>query len=363
MKVGKSLQQLAAEIERQFNTKKDYVASVGALRMDEQARLALPIKSDQMDLLDITDLGHRQVGTHTNIPAPYYDRLREKAPDLLAKNVNHWFAAAPADERRMVRTLDGKMRAFLSDRFRPLDNYDLAEAALPALQQLEVQIISCEITERRLYIKAVDQRIQRDVPRGAAMGDGGHTIFDTLCPALSISNSEVGSGSLSVEVGVYTRACTNLAFFGERSLRKYHVGGKHEMLEGLTTLLSERTRALTDQATWAQVGDVVKGAFEKARFEASCDKIAGMVEHKIEGDVVKAVEVASRRFGANEGEKASILRHLIEGGDLTQYGLFNAFTRTAEDLADYDRASEFERIGGQIIDLPANDWKVIATAA
>lgn len=43
--------------------------------------------------------------------------------------------------------------------------------------------------------------------------------------------------------------------------------------------------------------------------------------------------------------------------------MLNAFTRTAEDLADYDRATDFERIGGQIIELPANDWKRIAEAA
>jgi len=34
-----------------------------------------------------------------------------------------------------------------------------------------------------------------------------------------------------------------------------------------------------------------------------------------------------------------LLRHLIEGGDLSQYGLINAVTRTAEDAKFYDRAS------------------------
>ena len=36
----------------------------------------------------------------------------------------------------MVRTLDGQVRAVLSDRYRRLDNYDLAENVLPILQQL-----------------------------------------------------------------------------------------------------------------------------------------------------------------------------------------------------------------------------------
>ena len=36
----------------------------------------------------------------------------------------------------MVRTLDGHARAFLSDRYRRLDNYDLCEHVLPILQRL-----------------------------------------------------------------------------------------------------------------------------------------------------------------------------------------------------------------------------------
>lgn len=81
------------------------------------------------------------------------------------------------------------------------------------------------------------------------------------------------------------------------------------------------------------------------------------------GDPVKAIELTARRLNLGEGEQKSILRHLIEGGDLTRYGVFNAITRAAEDIESYDRATELERAGGQIITLAANDWKVIAEAA
>jgi hypothetical protein len=195
------------------------------------------------------------------------------------------------------------------------------------------------------------------------MGDGSHVIFDTLSPAIVISNSEVGSGALSVETAVWTRACTNMAIFAQKSMRKYHVGGRHELVDGMASLLSERTQRLTDAATWAQVSDVVRGAFDRAKFDASVDEIVGMEKQKIGSDVVKAVDLTSRRLGISEGEKKSVLQHLIEGGDLSKYGMFNAITRTAEDLPDYDRATEFERMGGQLIELPANEWRQIAEAA
>jgi hypothetical protein len=365
MKTGKSLSQLAVEIERQQESRKDYVAATRQLR-------ALPVSTDgdivfeiptegRLEALDLRDLAHRQVGTHCNIPAPYYDRCRAKAPTLLASNINHWFQAEPCN--RMVRTLDGRVRAFLSDRYRPLENADLAEAVLPVLgEQTQLEVVSCEITERRLYIKAVDRACVRDVD-GRHIIDGRSVEYDHVSPALTISNSEVGAGALSVETGLFKHGCRNMAMFREKSLRKYHIGGKHELGEGLVALLSDRTRRLSDAATWAQVADVVRGALNPEAFDEALVGVREMTQQQIGGDVVKVVNLAARHFTMTEKEGKSVLKHLIEGGDLSRYGLFNAVTRTAEDLDDYDRATDFERIGGEIIELAANDWKRIAEAA
>ena len=49
------------------------------------------------------------------------------APMLLADNANRWLKDK-GEDRRLIRTLDGKARALLSDKYRPLENEDLAEA-------------------------------------------------------------------------------------------------------------------------------------------------------------------------------------------------------------------------------------------
>lgn len=365
MKTGKSLIELATEIERQRETRVDYVAPTPMLIMQPTADLSGPKDVELAGLpqpMALNNLAHRQLGSHVEIPATYYDRMRTNAPALLSTNVNHWFASDPS--KRMVRTLDGRVRAFLSDAYRPLENADLAEAVLPALLTMDIEILSCEITERRLYIKAVDKRINLDVPTGKnRMGDGSHVIFDTLSPAIVISNSEVGAGALSVESGVWTKACTNLAIFASRSMKKYHVGGRHAVADNMVHLLSDKTRKLSDQATWAQVADVVRGAFDEAKFAASVDEIRGMETQMIGGDVIKVVDLAAKTLDIREMEKPSILRHLVEGGDLSRYGLFNAITRTAEDLPDYDRATDFERMGGKLIELAPTEWRRIAEAA
>lgn len=355
MKSGKTLQELAIEIERQAAAKRDFIAPALQMAMKGGEMLNLG-ESDW----GVTSTAHEQIANRLDIPVKYYNRMKEEAPKLLDENVNHWFKSN-GDGKMLVRTLDGNVRAMLSDRYRPLDNADLAEAVLPKLLERNLMVISSEITEKRLYIKAVDMNIVKDIPTGAKMGSG-HTIFNTLSPAITISNSEIGFGTLSVLGSIYTRQCTNLATFGEASVRKYHLGSKFAETETTYELLSDRTKLLSDAALWSQIGDVVGAAFDQARFDANVMKLGEATSEKIEGKIEKVIELTGKRFGFNDGEKQSVLRHLITGGDLSKYGLHSAVTRAAEDLTDYDRASEFERIGGHVIELKQGEWKEIANA-
>ena len=68
------------------------------------------------------------------------------------------------------------------------------------------------------------------------------------------------------------------------------------------------------------------------------------------------------QFGLHEDERASVLRHLIEGADLSLWGLSNAITATAQTVASYDRATELESIGGRCFSLTGSEIKEIVTA-
>ena len=365
MKTGKSISELAAEIERQQNTKRDFVARTDKINLfvdqGETNNVALDLGGGEV--FPISDLAHEQIGAHVGIPKPYYDRMRAEVPTLLTDNIKTWFDRKPA--ARLIRTMDGRDRAFLSDSFRPLDNYDFAEAILPTLLDNNLVIMSAEITEKRLYIKAVDPRITRDVPTGRHIGDGSHTFFDTLSPAIVASNSEVGYGRLSVEWGVYTKVCTNMATIPASGMKRTHVGARHALtdsVENIDKMLTSETRKATDRAIFLQVRDVVKAAFDEATFAAHCAKIANMAQDPVE-DVVKTVELSAKKFGLSDMVARTVQKHMIEGGDLTRMGLFNAITRTAQDQADYDYASDLERLGGKIIDLTKGEWKELALAA
>lgn len=146
-------------------------------------------------------------------------------------------------------------------------------------------------------------------------------------------------------------------------MRKYHIGGRYELGDDIVRMLSDTTKKLTDAALWSQLKDVVTGAFDIARFDAQVDRLKAAVKDKTEGDPIKVVELSAKKFGLHETERNSVLKHLIQSGDLTKYGLHAAVTRTAEDVISYDRASQLEVLGGEIIELAKADWKEIALAA
>lgn len=350
MKTGQTLQDVATILERQRESKRDFIAPTQQLVIeptnnDKDVR----IKVNGQGYFTLGEIAHEQIAARTGIPNKYYERLRLNAPNLLAANVNHWFTVTP--EKRMVRTLDGNVRAFLSDRYRPLDNPDLAEVVLPIIQDLGCKIESIAVTDKRFYIKAVTPRVMAEIKQG-----------DVVQAGISISNSEVGLGSVKVDPLVFRLSCLNGLISQDYSMNKYHVGRGHEGGDMAEEFFSDATRMADDKAFWMKVRDVVKGAFNTDVFNKIVNSMRDITERAIEADVVQVVDVVQKKFGFSQDEKSGVLKHLIQGGDLTQYGLLNAVTRMSQDVESYDRATEVEKMGGQILELPKREWELIANA-
>ena len=365
MKTGKTMQEFAVEVARQSEAKTDYVAntaSVTVIPKDHGLSLSLPGVEGEFE---VRDLAHGQIAEHAKIPQQYYNRMRGEAPELLANNVETWFKKYPAP--KMLRMLDGKNRAFLSNSFRPLDNFDFAKVILEACSDRRLEVVSCEVTERRMYVKAIDKR-EFQVPVGYKMGDGSHRIFDVCCPVFIAMNSEVGYGRLTLETGVYTKACTNLAWFADGGMRRTHLGSRFQVaeatgVENIDHLLSARTKQKSDEALWLQLRDVLKAGFDETRTKRRVQQLAEAAEQEIPGQVDKVVKLAAERFGLSDREGDSVLNHLIRGGQLSKYGLHAAITRAAQDVDDYDRATELEYLGGRVVELPRADWQSLLVEA
>ena len=146
----------------------------------------------------------------------------------------------------------------------------------------------------------------------------------------------------------------------QRTLRRHHVGRRNEGNvfgdEGTAELFSDETRKLDDRAFWAKVVDVSAAAMSVTKFNEHVDKLVATQEQKLIGKPSEVVEVAADRLQFNDTEKENVLLHFMQGGDFSKFGLVQAVTRAAQDVESYDRAVELERIGGQIIELPATDF-------
>jgi hypothetical protein len=127
--------------------------------------------------------------------------------------------------------------------------------------------------------------------------------------------------------------------------------------------LSDSTKRLDDAAVWSRVRDVVTATMDGRVID---DIVARMTEARgdlIAGDPVKVVEVFAKKNSMNDDERGGLLRHLTTSGEMSRYGLQWAVTRLAGEAEDYDRASELERLGGEVIELPPSEWKVLSKAA
>lgn len=358
MKAGQTLAEIATEIERQAEAKRDFVSPSRALVITDDAKR---VRVGDKGEFELSTIAHKQIGEHLGIHASYYAKMQADAPDLLATNVNRWLTKN-GNEPRMVRTLDDKARAFVSSKFRTLDNFDLAKAILPQMRAGNFLFLSGALTESRFHLKLVREDILGKIPNGRSLGDGSHTIFDAVGAALYFGNSEVGHGSFFLELGSFTRMCTNLAWFGA-NLRKFHIGARADISADVYELLRDETRAASDKAIYMQAADMMQAALTQEGFDKLCATVGETAKDKLEGDVPKIVEIVGKKMSLNEGERQGVLSRLIEGGDLTRYGLHSAITRASADVTDYDRASDLERVGGSLVTMPVAEWRSILKQA
>ena len=337
MKAGKTINQLVETVVSEDKNKRDFISDTRHVSVMAEGGLEI------LDIggFSLTDHAHNQIAQRVQIPQKYYDRMRQEAPGLLSSNVNHWFQENP--EPRLIRTMNGKARAFLSNRYRVLDNYDLLQSIVPKLRDVGCKPESMDITDRKLYLKCLFPKIEMEV-----------AIGDVVQAGIVISNSEVGLGSLRIEPLIYRLVCTNGLIAPDAGLVKFHLGrALGDEKDQAFELYRKETIQATDQAFWMQVSDTIDALLTPEVFLKIVDRLRNAKDQRIR-DIPKTIEITRKRLNLTDDEKSGVLHHLAEGGDLSLYGLTNAVTRTSQDLMDYDRATELERSAWSILENPVS---------
>jgi hypothetical protein len=321
---------LVKELERQRENSLDLIVeseNLWAIPDEEEGvRLGIPDRGQWY----LTEWAHLQLAEKLGIPKRYYDRMREAGKtELLADNINAWLEGK---ERRLIRILDGRIRAILSDRYRIIDNYDFVFLALDEFKKKEtVEIYRIDLTETMLYLKALDRTLTASIKEE-----------DIVYGGLILRNSEVGASALRVEPFILRKVCRN-GLILKHSLKKIHLG--RQTLETDFMAWSDETRKLEDKALWSKVRDVIRATFDKQVFQGWVKRLRESVWVGIEKPI-EAVNNIVRHLNLSEEQRSQLLMHFSEH---TKYGLINAITRLARDRGNVDEQIRLEEFGGRLL--------------
>ena len=351
MKQGSPLSEVLAELKSQSECKQDFICPAQSLHVEDDGRTLAMIRPSGLSSFGTVPLFHRQMSSALNIPAKYYDMLQNDRPDLLATNINELLK--DKQQSYMIRTMDyGKgqvARALLSDRYRRLDNLDIATTVLRLFMgDPQFEVVSSCVTSARLYLKITYHLKRYEIKPG-----------DWVEFGCIISNSEVGLGAVMIRPFLTRLVCMNGLCVNDFGERRHHVGRQAKAIEDSYALYSDETLQMEDAAFLAKLKDVVLATLDEGRYPLIVGKLQDATNAPITGRVQEVVELTSRQFGFTQPEQESILDYLIRGGDMTLYGLSNAITRASQDIDSYDRATEMESIGWDIISLAPSDWKIL----
>jgi hypothetical protein len=299
---------------------------------------------------------HGQIASHLGIPKLYYQKMLEEQPDLLCLNVNAWLQQAAT--RRLLRALSSPdvtgvrfgsshLRAYLSNRYRRLDNLELLNrAVLPVLDEGVAadhswSVQQCGLTDLKMHIECICPTFSDDVRVG-----------DPVALGVKITGSEVGAGAIDMSFGLYRFACSNLMIVSDYSMRKIHIGREQD--EFVQALMSDETMALEDEVLWRKLRDSFAGMLDAEMFTKLLASTQEAANVRLP-DPVGASQLLTKNLTLNEDESHAIQAELMVSGDPTIYGLTNAITATARRL-DFERKNELERAAGKLISSDS-EWK------
>ena len=356
MKAGTTMESLATEIMRQKENKADYIVYVNGLYVEAcGGDLILHVLdgngTDRIEPLDMGDYAHRQISAYLNIPAKYYSRMLNEYPELLTKNVNGWFSRTNA--QRMLRVLDGKMRAFVSNRYMRIDHHEVSCAVLPILGELsDVQFISCQMTESRMYIKLTHPELRQNVAPDLTIQSG-----------LLISNSEIEAGSVNIQPLIYCPEKDLGMIVQTTTARRNHSGPVYSA-DTEFEIRPEEYTLIEGSDFFEKIQDTIHEAFDEERFNQIVECVRSARDASASTDnIAGVIRTVCGEFKVTESEQAGVLQQFSESNEMNRYGIANAVSQYGQQIESYDRATELEGIGFEILSMSDHKWNQLNEAA
>lgn len=367
-----TLSDLAALLRDQHSRKLDIVLPAASMRSVGGVINLLgsePVLTEDGVTMSIgryrpTDSFDAHLAEKLDIPLRYLRRMRSDRVDLYDANVNGWlhgrgeggyheFGEVGPDERSfLLRAFrsgeeggEGIARALLSDRYGIVDNLDVLTAVLAGVRAsgVEVEILSCDLSERRMYVKIAAPAVAALAPEllagyrspfSGASADENPTVF----AGFVVSNSEVGSGAFSLTPRLIVQVCTNGMTITKDAMRAVHLGGRLE--EGIVRW-SEDTQRKNLEIVTAKARDAVATFLDVDYVRAAIARLSAAAGAPV-ANAAGTIEILAKRLAFSQEESDGILDSFIRGGQMTAGGVMQAITAYAQTVPDADAAHELE---------------------
>ena len=336
MKKGQEIKQMLKQINNDVKFKKDYIITLNALQINESNTTYPNLQiTDSADQYSLNDHSLNNLCNKLEIGTRYISKCLPVSQSLVTHNLNFWINNTKSREL-MLRTVEGhdinRVRAIMTNRYKRIDNDVVANATLNKLMDMGAELKYSHYDGDNMNITAVLPKLEGEVVEG-----------DFVQGGITITNSEIGQGSLVVKPFIYRLVCTN-GMVAPEYLNQFYA--KH---------VGKIIIDIDNDDQWKTIVSKMEQQLELVAnpelFEENLNKLKQATEQKINSH---QIEVLAKNHGLSDVERAGVferLNHYVGETFVTsKYDVANAITNIANDEEKSDdRARFLQELGGLVI--------------
>jgi len=260
---------------------------------------------------ELKSIAQRSICYRLEIP---YQYLKKCPSDIQALNMNYWIEHEKNDQ--LFFRFDGdSVRAIFTLKYKPVDNFEVLER-LDSINYGPDTRVQCKVDHEMMVLSIPDGNKTFDI-------NG-----DMITPGVSVTNSEVGLSSLSIEAFMLRLVCTN------GLISKTEIGASYRHVS--TKILKEFPSVL-EQVSY-EVGK------QKHQFRLSA-------ESRVDNPEV-TIQNFNKQFQLNQFEKEAVeWAWPLEMG-YTMFNVLNAYTRAVQlEGLPAESSYRLQKVGGNILGM------------
>lgn len=336
MKKGQEIKQMLKQINNDVKFKKDYIVDSTSLNITASQNTFPDLHySSDSNYYQMNDNSLNHLCNRLEIGTRYISKCLPVSQNLVNHNLNFWISNNK-NKKLMLRTIEGhdinRVRAIMSDRYKRIDSDVVANSTLNKLMDMNAELKYSYYDGDNMNITAVLPKLEGEVVEG-----------DFVQGGITITNSEIGQGSLVVKPFIYRLVCTN-GMVAPEYLNQFYAKHVGKMIIDIDN---------DDQ--WKTIVSKMEQQLELVAnpelFEENLNKLKQATEQKINSH---QIEVLAKNHGLSDVERAGVferLNHYVGETFITsKYDVANAITNIANDEEKSDdRARFLQELGGLII--------------